>query len=88
MMKIWYSVNDDTGEYKFCVEYNPSTLSIKDSLDAANYCAEDFHSNHDGWEAAWPLEITLYESEENPAIATFEVERECEPVFYARRKIK
>lgn len=90
-MKLWYSVNDDDSEYRFCVKYTPSASSIKDDLDkemAANHCAEDFHSNHDGWEAVWPLDITLYESEDGPSIAKFEVDREAEPVFYVRRKVK
>lgn len=88
-MELWYSVNDDAGEYRFHIKYK--LLSVKEDLDkemAAKHCAEDFHSNHDGWEAVWPLNITLYESEDDPAIATFEVEREVEPVFYVRRKIK
>lgn len=86
MKEVWYSVNDDDGQYSIETSYN-----INDSFSLeciAKLCAENYHSEHDGWEAAWPLDITLYESEDGPAIATFEVNREAEPVFYARRKIK
>jgi hypothetical protein len=50
----------------------------------AQDCAEDYHSNHDGWECSWPITFTLYDSEDGPALACFEIERESEPVFYAR----
>jgi hypothetical protein len=44
--------------------------------------ATDFHSNHDGWEASWPLEIRIYR--DGQEVARFEVEREYEPTFYSR----
>jgi hypothetical protein len=43
--------------------------------------AEDYHSNHDGWEAHWPLQIRIYD--DGVEVARFSVERENEPVFYA-----
>jgi hypothetical protein len=43
--------------------------------------ADDFHSNHDGWEASWPLQIRIYERGQE--VARFEVEREYEPSFIA-----
>jgi hypothetical protein len=49
----------------------------------AREAAEDYHSEHDGWEANWPLEFALHETENGPEIARFEVQREVEPVFYA-----
>lgn len=53
--------------------------------DVAVDAAEDYHSNHDGWESSWPLDITLYETKDGPAIATFEVERETVPEFHAKQ---
>lgn len=49
----------------------------------AQEVAADYHSNHDGWEANWPLEFALHETEGGPEMGRFEVEREAEPVFYA-----
>lgn len=49
----------------------------------AQEAAGDYHANHDGWEATWPLEFSLHETEGGPEIARFEVQREAEPVFYA-----
>lgn len=43
--------------------------------------ADDFHSNHDGWEASWPLQIRVYERGQE--VARFQVEREYEPSFIA-----
>lgn len=51
--------------------------------DVAMDAAEDYHANHDGWESIWPLVFIIYESEEGPEIARFDVEREVEPHFYA-----
>ena len=49
----------------------------------ARDAARDYHANHDGWEASWPLEFSLHETEGGPEQARFEVRREAEPVFYA-----
>jgi len=43
--------------------------------------AEDYHSNHDGWESSWPLQFRIYEGDAE--IARFQVEREHEPTFCA-----
>lgn len=42
--------------------------------------ADDYHSNHDGWEASWPIEFRIYKDAE--CVWKGEVEREMEPVFY------
>jgi hypothetical protein len=49
----------------------------------AEQCADDWHSNHDGWEASWPRVFALYASKEGPAIAHMEVERETVAQFMA-----
>jgi len=43
--------------------------------------ADYYHSNHDGWEAQWPLQIRIYEG--GAELARFAVERDYEPVFMA-----
>lgn len=47
----------------------------------ADELAEHYHSNHDGWEATWPLELRVYKDEAE--VARFSVEREYEPSFIA-----
>lgn len=43
--------------------------------------AKDFHTNHDGWESSWPIQIRIYE--DRTEVARFMVEREHEPTFFA-----
>jgi|GEM_PF-1630723 len=78
-MTFWYSVHDDT-------RYSLRTSVNSDPSDCAVEAAEDYHHNHDGWEANWPLEITLYSTEDGPAVHLFEVERETVPEFYAHKR--
>lgn len=47
----------------------------------AQEAASDYHHNHDGWEATWPLDFVLLH--EDKVIGRFTVERDHEPVFYA-----
>ena len=75
----WYSVKERCGSD---LRYELAGVS-RLLRDVAVDAAEDFHGNHDGWEFVWPLEITLYESEEGPPIARFDVEREVVPQFHA-----
>lgn len=56
--------------------YSENWFLIADEL------ADDFHSNHDGWEAEWPLELRIYK--EGKEVARFSVEREYEPTFTPR----
>ena len=76
---VWYSVVEH-GDQRF------ELLTIKrgDQRDTAIEAADDYHSNHDGWESRWPLTFDLYENEEGgAAFARFEVERESVPEFWA-----
>lgn len=50
----------------------------------AGQCAEDYHANHDGWEATWPIQLWLAETEESTEWKQFVVEREYLAEFYAR----
>ena len=56
----------------------------KDRWDrwTAQEAAEDYHNNHDGWEAIWPLTFVILDDGGNEK-ARYSVEREYDPVFYA-----
>ena len=77
---VWYSASDGSDRFPCRTSWE-----INAYLWIAEDCADDYHSNHDGWESSWPLNITLYETEDGPAIAEFIVERESQPVFYASK---
>lgn len=55
--------------------YSENRWLISDQL------AVDYHSNHDGWEATWPLRLSVWK--DGVEVARFSVEREYEPSFYA-----
>jgi hypothetical protein len=76
--EYWYSVRECSSDLRYLLRG-----TLRPLRDVAVDAAEDYHSNHDGWESVWPLDIFIYESEEGPAIARFEVEREAVPQFYA-----
>lgn len=85
---IWYSSSDCEDPTRYALRL-PSTYNVKRPIEQtmiARECAEDFHSNHDGWEALWPRDITLYETDDGPPLASFEVEREAVPEFWPTRK--
>ena len=50
---------------------------------AVQDAADNYHSEHDGWECDWPLIFSLHESEDGPEICRFSVNRAPEPVFSA-----
>lgn len=85
---IWYEV-DGGGRYNLSVySWHRAKFDLNDESDlenAAETSADHYHSEHDGWEASWPLKIDLAASEDGPVIATFEVYREYEPTFSARK---
>jgi hypothetical protein len=82
---VWYS-SEGESRYDLVLDGPFNVTRPIEAIDIARYAAHDFHTCHDGWEARWPREFTLYETEDGPPIETFEVEREAEPVFYAYRK--
>jgi hypothetical protein len=72
---FWYSVDGDT-RWELLSPFSGWR-------DRAVDAAEDYHCNHNGWDARWPLEIAMFETEDGPAVARFEVECEAVPQFYA-----
>jgi len=77
--KYFYSI-DDSGD---CYEIKTIFDIKEDSEWVAQEAAEDYHSNHDGWEDTWPLNISLHLSEEYDPVCTLKVELEFEPSFSA-----
>lgn len=62
-----------------------SCFDKEDDLFLAEDAAEDYHSNHDGWESSWPITFSLY-GIDGEKIGDFAVERETVPSFVAYRK--
>ncbi len=82
---LYYSAYDYDSEHRTSVtliyDYDLNDDSWNDSI--AEQCADDWHDNHDGWEASWPRVFALYRDKTSPAFARFEVCREYEPIFTA-----
>ena len=53
-----------------------------DPLALAEEVAEDYHSNHDGWESRWPIEFSIELSDGTTRL--FVIDREMTPCFNAR----
>ena len=84
---VYYSASADATAHRFRLDL-PQDLDVHDSADRVGLveeCADDWHSNHDGWEAKWPRMFVLYESKEGPALERFEVDREANPIFSVSR---
>jgi hypothetical protein len=82
---VWYTVIDHDPDYRFRAELKwscdfetPWEISM-----AAEDCADDYHSRHDGWESSWPLVFALYREEDGPELARFDIDREAVPQFTA-----
>lgn len=74
-MKYQYTVDDDD---KCDIE---SRYDEEDVEYIAECAAEDYHSNHDGWESEWPIEFEIFLDDKS--IGKFLVEREYSPSFSA-----
>jgi hypothetical protein len=79
----YYVVEDGGGpEDNFKV---PKAGEDRDLTFTARYCAEDYHSNHDGWEASWPLTFVILDEDLNE-LGCFLIDREAIPQFNIVRK--
>lgn len=82
MKTIWYSVEDD--ETRFEMKW-PDNYDLSDIFDAramVRDAAEDYWSEHDGWDRRWPLRFYLYSDDTSEAVQAFCVEMELSPNFY------
>jgi len=87
-LKIFYRVidccEDSYFEYDSGASYNLDVDYEQEAL--LEECADNFWSNHDGWEYTWPLTFTLHNEENGSEIGRFTIEMEAEPRFYATVK--
>lgn len=83
-MTVHYAGYEDGFRYALTSELASDLDSGGDLEWLAEEAAADFHSNHDGWEGAWPRTITLYGSKTGPELGRFTVDREYEPSFSAQ----
>lgn len=81
-MSYYYFVEEYGEDDVFPI--NPTWAKVDTHL--AEECAEDYHYNHDGWEASWPLTICIRTEENGPVVGRFEVDRETVPSFVATQK--
>jgi hypothetical protein len=75
--KYLYTVGDE--DHKFSLD---SVFDVDKPDYIAEDAGEDYHSNHDGWEDDWPVDITLFK-EDGTLIGKFTVELEHVPQFSA-----
>lgn len=82
-------------EYKYCIIYDDEAgvdelepdYSFESCWDAddlewlAEDAANDYHSNHDGWEASWPVKFAIFDGD--TVLGKFEIELEFQPSFSA-----
>jgi len=80
---LFYRVIDDCEDSYY--ELDDFFVLDDDPELAAQEAAEDYFTNHDGWESNWPLTIALHETEGGPEKCRFRVDLETEPVFCAKR---
>lgn len=75
-MKYQYSIYTDKHGRRYDLESDIDEFG-GDLFDAA---AKDYHYNHNGWEAVWPIEFKLYDASGNIRLTAL-VEREVVPAF-------
>ena len=73
-----YAVSDtgDNPDYEIESVFGPDSLEW-----VAEEAAEQYHSDHDGWESSWPLVFTIYQ--DGKRLRAFEVHQDVKPVFIA-----
>lgn len=80
-MNVYYSVPEHDAETRHRI--SETTWNFDDPDCLAEECAEDYHHEHDGWEATWPLTFILYETKDGPERARMSVDCETVPSFTA-----
>lgn len=80
----WYSANECS--HRYAVESIWDCENEVEHTCIAGDAADDYHSEHDGWEASWPIVFELFDAEDAATpFARCEVDREYEPAFFATR---
>jgi hypothetical protein len=80
---IWYSCLESDPDCRYAARVSPGEFDDTTAIEVA----EDYHSEHDGWESTWPLTFALYKTEEGPEVARYGVEREYDPHFLATKVV-
>lgn len=89
MSKVQYTVVDTGVEFPEDA-YSLGILSVPNNPDQwdieiiAREAADDYWSNHDGWESTWPLEFEIFIDGKSAGKCL--VSMEMEPVFSANMK--
>lgn len=80
-----YCVIDHNPNCEFNMAYEVKTAADDDSADwIAEDAADDYHSNHDGWESHWPLTFRIW-NDQGTLLGDYSVERDYDPVFHASK---
>ena len=81
LYQYMYTIHNESFDNGMLVS---SGWSEEDMEWLAEDCAKNYHNQHDGWESSWPITITIYRLDETK-LGSFEVDRDVEPVFSARK---
>lgn len=68
--------------HKYMYEFTSENPEV--GCDLADEAAANYHFQHGGYEAVWPIELRLY-NEHDKALGTFLIQREVEPVFVSEQ---
>ena len=77
-----YEIENDGERYEF--DHNGASDWETGRVWIAEAAAEDFFHNHDGWEASWPIEFSIFEAGDK-FLGTFSVDCKAVPQFLAHR---
>lgn len=72
MGEIFYGVDDEDPSYSLKNQY--SDLEAYSDLELqflAEECAADYHRNHDGWEAEFPIEIYIFKKRQTQNVSEY-----------------
>lgn len=78
--KYHYRQGDWDDLYDFESTWNPENSDY-----IAEEVAEDYFSNHDGWESSWPTDFEIFDLDGN-SLGVYSVELEHTPTFSASKK--
>ena len=80
-MKTEYSIGSSKHKHSINLHWFNEDCILEDHeiRTAIEYCASDYHENHDGWESNWPLTISFYVDDKK--LGEENVTREYDPVF-------
>lgn len=82
-MKARYCVIDHNPNCEFDDAYEIESASDAEFADwIAEDAANDYHSEHDGWESHWPLTFRIWD-DQGKLLGDYNVDRDYDPVFHA-----